>query len=429
MKKIHTTIAASYVREWGSFEGIREIIQNGLDAHDKGFKLGISYVRKKQTLLIWNKGAKLRSHNLLLGSTSKDMDAKQRGKYGEGFKVGSLALIREGKSVTIEFERERWKAVIDESPQFDDQEVLTFETGATRAKSDKLLFTIGGVTPHEWKEMRQKFLPIYSPEKQSIFRGPSGSVLMDKDLKGHIYCGGIFVTHDESFGYGYDFKPTSLELNRDRNMVDSFNLKWNTSKLWAYMTANRKGKLYDAKDMLEKGMPDVEYLESFADYTVKGKMVEKFFEDNSNNRRAYPVTSEGEAKQVRSMGYSPVYSSSSYSGVLRSSLGSLDDLKRKVECDYSIFRKMTPIDDANLQWVFEVMWKVAPKWDFEIAVVKFKLDSTRSIYEDKKLMLSSGLLSRKYDILQEAVAMYCQRENKALGEVWKKLYQQTVEGM
>lgn len=391
------------------------------------FKMGVTYLRSKNQLLLFNRGASLERANLLLGSTTKEGDDTQRGKYGEGFKVGSLALVRAKKPVTIFNGNEKWESCIKKSEEFD-SEVLAFKiTKNNPHPADKLLFQVDNITPDEWKSMNDVFLNIYCPPKETLMSTPEGDVLLDKTLKGKIYCGGIFVTEEKELAYGYNFKPAVLSLHRDRNMVNSFDVHWNTSKMWGFLSANKKGKLYDIKNMLKLGTPDVEYLSKFSDYTLTGKLAMDFLADNAE--RSYPVTSEEEAKRVRQLGYSPVYHSGSYTSTLRGSLGTIENLERRVELDYNLFQNITATDDANIQWVFEVMFKVDPKFKFKMVVAKFALDTTRSISDKKDLVLNSNLLKSKYEILHEAIQHYSILENKRESHIWKKVYKETVDGV
>lgn len=421
-----TSIASGYVPNWGAKEGIREIIQNAMDSHDIGFKSGITYVRKDKKLIIFNRGAKLERKSMLLGSTTKANDTNLRGQYGEGFKLACLSLVRAGHRVRIHSQNEMWSAAISKSENFD-VDVLTFKIQKAAEKSDKLSFVIEGIEPKEWKGMELMFLPIYSPDPKTILKTPDGKVLLDKNLKGRIYCGGIFVDEYKELEFGYDFNVDVLQLNRDRNMVSSFEVEWATSKMWAVLAAGKNGKLFNAHDMLKKNAPDVKYIKNFADYTVTGKVVDQFIKEN--NERSYPVTSDSEAYRVRSVGYTPVYSSSSYAETVRSKLGTIDDLERVVEADYELFQNMTPIDDANIQYSFEVLYKIDPEFKFKMKIVQFKISTTRSVSKEKEILINANLIRSKYDVLHEAVKHYCVIKNKPDGLVWVKIVRDIVDGM
>jgi len=426
MKQLQTTISENYVNDWGYKEGIREIMQNALDSNDLGFTGGIKYIKDRKKIVIFNHGAKLNLDSLLLGTTSKGNDIRQRGKYGEGFKVGSLALYRDKKPVTIYTGNETWYPEIDNHKAIKTP-VLVFNIKKGNPYKQRLTFEIDDITQEEWTTLKDQFITLCNLESDMYHQTPESKVLLGKKFKGKVYCGGIFVSHDKNLEYGYDFKPPVLSLNRDRNMVDSFNLKWNTSKAWAYLSANMKGKLFDTEKMLKSNCPDVEFMDQFADYTVTGKLVEKFFEDNT--KRSYPVTSTEEQEQVRDLGYTPVYSSQNYSTNIRKKLGSIEDLKRRVELDWKLFKNITLIDDANIQWVFEVIFKIDPKFTLNMKIAKFALDATISVNENDALIINCLLLKDKYEILHEAIRYYSRSMKKSESEIWKKLYKETVEGI
>jgi hypothetical protein len=307
------------------------------------------------------------------------------------------------------------------------EDVLTFTIKKGKEESDKLIFMVDNVKPDEWKKIREQFLRIDQPDAKTILKSPQGNVLLDKKYKGMIFCGGIYVDTHKTLEYGYDFNVSVLTLNRDRNMVNSFEVTWNTSKMWAMLASAAKGKKFDTHEMLRRGVPDVEYLKDFADYTVVGETVKKFFEENPP--KSYPVQSEEEATRVRNLGYNPVYSSSSYSGVLRSNLGTIDELERRVEAEYSLFQEITAIDDANLQWCFEVMFAIDPKYKFKISIAKFEVDATRSVSERDTIIINCNLIKSKYEILHEVINHYASMNKKVATQVWKRVLRDSLEGI
>ena len=85
-------------------------VQNAKDAEDyDGLAMQIDHKPRSQTLTITTKGISIEASTLLLlGKTSKN-GSDQRGKFGEGFALGCLALVRAGHPVTIDNGHERWK--------------------------------------------------------------------------------------------------------------------------------------------------------------------------------------------------------------------------------------------------------------------------------------------------------------------------------
>ena len=77
--RIPLTIDANYLPEWGVQEGLRELIQNTLDAEDAtGQRSSIRYSTRSQTVTLKNPGARLDRDALLMGMTTKADDANAR---------------------------------------------------------------------------------------------------------------------------------------------------------------------------------------------------------------------------------------------------------------------------------------------------------------------------------------------------------------
>lgn len=91
------TIGPDYVPLWGIWEATREFIQNALDGAQDGYAFDI-HRGQNGTVVIRNKGAVLLPRHLILGQTSK-AGGEYRGQYGEGFKLGMMALCRIAKSI------------------------------------------------------------------------------------------------------------------------------------------------------------------------------------------------------------------------------------------------------------------------------------------------------------------------------------------
>src|ERR1700691_2357824 len=96
MSKIELTIKADYLPGWGTFEGIRELIQNAKDAETEFSAPMTVRVRNPDVLVIENEGCTMPYEALLLGHTSKIGHAEMIGHYGEGMKIGILSLLRAG---------------------------------------------------------------------------------------------------------------------------------------------------------------------------------------------------------------------------------------------------------------------------------------------------------------------------------------------
>ncbi|MBT9160816.1 MAG: hypothetical protein DDT26_02112 [Dehalococcoidia bacterium] len=100
---------ATWRQEWGTWEAIREIVQNALD-ETESYEWGYD----RQGLWISDQGQGVVVRDFLLGPP-KLKPGHARGKFGEGMKIGALALIRDGWPIKVEtMGRELWVIFIEQ---------------------------------------------------------------------------------------------------------------------------------------------------------------------------------------------------------------------------------------------------------------------------------------------------------------------------
>lgn len=87
---------ATWRKEWGAWEAIRDIVQNALD-ETEGYTFGYD----EQGLWIADEGKGVAVADFLLGPP-KLKPPYARGAFGEGMKIAALALVRAGYKVKIE---------------------------------------------------------------------------------------------------------------------------------------------------------------------------------------------------------------------------------------------------------------------------------------------------------------------------------------
>ncbi|GAJ08057.1 unnamed protein product, partial [marine sediment metagenome] len=94
---------STWRQEWGEWEAIRDIVQNALDEAE-AYRWGYD----DQGLWISDRGRGVAIADFLLGPPKLKPDYA-RGKFGEGMKIATLALVRSGYSVRVEtVGRELW---------------------------------------------------------------------------------------------------------------------------------------------------------------------------------------------------------------------------------------------------------------------------------------------------------------------------------
>ena len=103
MSKIELTISPNYVPTWTYLDAVRELFQNALDQEEQNPEnvMRWSYDEDALSLTISNAHSTLSIASLLLGQTSKADDKSTIGQFGEGYKIATLVLLREGKTITF----------------------------------------------------------------------------------------------------------------------------------------------------------------------------------------------------------------------------------------------------------------------------------------------------------------------------------------
>jgi hypothetical protein len=105
------------------------------------------------------------------------------------------------------------------------------------------------VEPEQWQTIQKNIRPAGEYYN---------TILEEPGEQGRIYVGGLYVSTIKEFRCGYAFTPNKIKLDRDRGMVDGFDLAWETSNLWTARGSNR------AIDLLNDEAPDVRYVENHA---------------------------------------------------------------------------------------------------------------------------------------------------------------------
>ena len=321
MQKIELTISPNYVPTWTLVDAIRELFQNALDqeAQNPENKASWEYREDEQKFIISNAKSKLEAASLLLGHTSKADDKSTIGQFGEGYKIATLVLLREGKNVVFYNYgiKEIWRPRFVKSRRFGTS-ILTFFTEKKpiweHTPSADLEIVIEGITPEEYYE---EIVPsnlhlcndYFSNGYRILEETKYGNVI---DLPGKVFVNGLFVCDYEPYTYGYDFKPESIRLDRDRKMVSDFDLRWMASKMWS--TCKDTDKVLE---MVADGKADVAFLDS-VDYSSDWRDLAAARFKSVYGPEAIPVTSQEELDKVPT-GYKGVVVSESYNSLVRGS--------------------------------------------------------------------------------------------------------------
>lgn len=224
MSKYELSITPNYVKNWGVKEALREVFQNAIDEEkvNPEHKMLYEYSSEDITLSIKNIGAFLEKKSLLLGTTSKD-NTKTIGQFGEGYKIATIVFLRCGFEMKILNHDEIWTPKIVKSRRYG-TEIVVFEIKKSKCNTGNLEFIISGLSKGDWDNFKTKY--FLEPSKYpKCERTKSGNILLDKQYKGNIYVNGLFVCKNDDLHYGYDFEPSIIKLDRDRGLVDYFDMR------------------------------------------------------------------------------------------------------------------------------------------------------------------------------------------------------------
>ncbi|XP_070570816.1 uncharacterized protein [Ptychodera flava] len=280
-KVVLLNLTARYAQSWSHWEGIREFIQNwhdGIyDASDrfleqqyatpntqrvdfilkrddgdevmyeaivtmprKGSRCfgSLHYDKSNKRLTLINRGISLQKKILILGYTSKTRNNQNIiGQFGEGLKIGALALVRQGRYVTMETNKERWQFALHPYEHYGGEQGLVvlvtksdlmcapdsehldliFPPCPVQLCEDDTSSSISSIYEEEFEICRKRFLFLTPPSKKVVTE--IGTLLLDKQFTGDLFVKGSFVVNlsDNALITGVNF--FDLKIDRDRNAV------------------------------------------------------------------------------------------------------------------------------------------------------------------------------------------------------------------
>lgn len=352
MRKYELSISADYVPSWGIVEGVREFFQNAIDeeTRDSSNKMMLSYDADREVLQIGNKHSELDIKSLLFGNTTKDKDAEMIGNHGEGYKIATVVLLRNNKQVTFYnyCRREIWRPRLVKSKKYGGVLVPTFfvETSAIWEKvpEHSLIIEIGGITSEEYDQI--KGANLHLQEDYERVHTMYGDILKDERFIGKVFVGGLYICNEPRLEIGIDFKPCYVRLERDRSMVNSFDVQWYASRM-----------MEQAKDaeLLKRSLC------SYSGYYIchecvpmdlKNEIAEDFI--NEYGAKAVPISNQEDMEGMKKRGYKPVIVSKSKKEVILES-----EYFEDVEEENRKIREMQrPLTDRLCEFIEEIEGKL-----------------------------------------------------------------------
>lgn len=297
MAIIELSLKETYIPTWGSWECVREAMQNGLDEDIRGHKLTVKY--KDGQLIIYNEGADMTTEVLLMGHTDKTDNPELSGEHGEGLDVGMLAGVRCGYEIKIVTQTETWTPVIEHSEQYNAR-VLKVQTRKLQKRRDGVTVTIK-MEEQVWEEAKDLFLKFarLDRDKDLIEIEGQGSIVTDLAYKGRVYVKGIFIQHIPELSYGYDL--LGFKVDRDRRLIDTWDMKWKLATMYQEAVAQRpEAMVAPVYAMLRDNKLDTQGLRHNSDTKTREAMASRFIEEHGDD--AIPVDSIGESNSITHAG-------------------------------------------------------------------------------------------------------------------------------
>lgn len=311
-RRFELGMSMEYVGNWGITEAVREIFQNCYDEEivNPENKMLCEYNEELQVLRIGNRNSTLSTKTLLLGCSSKRDDKRTIGTHGEGYKVATIVLLRNNIGIRIlnYNDREVWTAKVVNSKRYgcpigvyDIEQLGIFK----KQPEFNLVFELAGITKEMYDLIKENNLHLQD-DLGEVYNGNSGRCLLDEKFKGKIYVNGLFVCTNPNLTYGYDIVANLVKLDRDRGLIDSFDLQWTLGRV-IYETGNIDFinsvkstwdgvyiRIYMASVTSDKSVNKAIYFDSY----------EKFREKYGND--AVAVNSTDEFNILKKQGYNPV---------------------------------------------------------------------------------------------------------------------------
>ena len=223
------SLTETYCPSWGTWEGVRELVQNAHDGaleggghswrrtpdgsfacHADSGKICATIAHANDRLVLVNHAVGLTRKALLLGASQKADSTLAIGQFGEGMKVGALALLREGRQVEMATRGELWRwcrredaafgvrvLTVEVSERADAAGILLLDGDADAddpakaaappadAAEDDTVVVVGPISTAEWATYATRFL-FLTPATDAFRSVELGELLLDESLRGQL---------------------------------------------------------------------------------------------------------------------------------------------------------------------------------------------------------------------------------------------------
>lgn len=209
-EKIVYPISIDYCSNWSIRDALREFIANALDTDTK---IRVEYKDDKGRIV--DSGDGIRLKHFIFGISEKSKE--DIGQFGEGLKVASLVLARNGREVEIQTKGYTYYPTIEHSDEFDTDLFTVYIKKNQRKMGTVISFEC---TEEELAKTKELFSHFRDGRKKTL---TTEHLDVFPDESKNIYINGLLTAQVDCL-FGYNIKDKTLVTSRDRNSVDTIRL-------------------------------------------------------------------------------------------------------------------------------------------------------------------------------------------------------------
>ena len=343
---IEYPITANYMSHWTVRQATRELLQNALDSGE--------YIIQDGTCgeyVITNRLYKpvTLDELTLLGETDKH-DNSSIGRFGEGFKLAMLVFARCENQVDV---------VVRIGDCYIMPRIINnrfcLEIEKAESLPDAAYFSVS-----------LRYLGVEEDIDALLLRRHNLTEVFDNGAGcaaylpgGKLFVGGMFVC-DTPLKYSYNFHPSKLKLDRDRNSAPEFELTWETTKLWA-----QYGEPSKVAELAHEQCKDVQYMNSHANAAVRDAVTKHFAAHYGANTLLAQTVQEQQVLQLLYPKERVIYSGGgSYSSMYNTSVKSGGEARRNAAPVVDFKTAMRQFYERNKKHM-----RAKPRKEFELLLI------------------------------------------------------------
>jgi hypothetical protein len=211
---------------------------------------------------------------------------------------------------------------------------------------------VNGVEKSAWELLKRRFTFLDTRKSDEFVPTYSGKLLLSPQDKGKIFVKGVFVSYDKELTYGYDLKNGALD--RDRKMVEHYDLIGGLRGIWEKAVATRPDLFDKVLDLLDLDAKDMSGISSYGNNAqiIVDRCYAQFVERHGKD--AFPVANTAECADIEHFGKKGIVCPRAQLAILQQKMGKFCDIRGRLEketvkvysfCDLSPSQRKV-MDDA-----------------------------------------------------------------------------------